>query len=70
MHRDPAWVLLGLLLAFILFFGTAFGAVGLVKVAISGMRMVEDSTTTHQDGIDEKPDAVTRTDPYRYQDLV
>lgn len=70
MRRDPTWVLVGLLLAFILFFGTAFGAIGLVKVAISGTSMVKDSTTTHQDGIDEKPDAVTRTNPFRYEDLV
>lgn len=69
--RSSAWVLVGLLLAFILFFATLFGGVALVKVAISGgMPMAKDSTTIHKDGIDEKPDAATGTYLGRYPDMV
>lgn len=68
--RSPAWVLVGLLLSFILFFATVFGGIAMVKFAISGIYMAKDSTTIHKDGIDEKPDAATGTYLGRYPDMV
>lgn len=59
---SPVWLLAGIMLAFILTMTAVYAGTVLTKVSIQRVTMATDSTTTRQDGIDEKPYAAAETD--------
>lgn len=56
---SASWLLVGILLAFVLAVATTFVVIAATSFFISGSPLATDSTTTLQDGIDEKPYAAT-----------